>query len=161
MPRTASKPTVEVRRIGPDDWALLRSVRLAGLEEAPYAFRRTVEEARRYRESQWRQQAGDRTLEGKPSATFVAVRPDGSGAGMAVGIDDGEAVHVVGVWVAPEDRGSGVIDRLLETVARWAPRPRLTLTVAIGNDRARRVYERHGFVVRGEEDGEWVMERPG
>jgi len=142
---------VEVRRLTPDDWRLLRSVRLAALEEAPYAFRTTHAEALAYDEERWRRQAGDRTLEGEhPIATFVAVRDDGTGAGMIAGIDRGDCTLVVAMWVAPEHRGTGVFDRLLGAVVAWSPHERVELDVAVGNDRARRAYERHGFVVGGE-----------
>ena len=134
-----------------DDWRLLRSVRLAALADAPDAFRTTHADAVRYDDDRWRRQAGDRTLEGEhPLATFVAVRPDGTGAGMVVGIDRGDCTYVVAMWVAPEERGGGLFDRLLEAVRAWSPHERLELDVAAGNDRARRAYERHGFVVTGE-----------
>ena len=150
---------LELRRTTSDDWELVRSVRLAALEEAPYAFRRTHAEASQNTEEVWRQQAGDRTALDLPCATYVGVRPDGTGAGMAVGIDDGERTHVVAVWVAPEQRGSGLVDRLLDAVAEWSPREVLTLTVADGNERALAAYRRHGYEIVGEEAGERVMER--
>jgi ribosomal protein S18 acetylase RimI-like enzyme len=150
---------VEVRRTSGDDWELLRSVRLAALEEAPYAFRRTHAEASANTEEVWRQQAGDLTALGLPVATFVGVGPDGAGAGMAVGIDDGSRTHVVAVWVAPEARGTGLFDRLMDAITAWSPHDLLTLTVADGNDRALAAYRRHGYEVVDEEAGEWVMER--
>ena len=150
---------MDVRPTTAEDWELVRSVRLAALREAPYAFRRTYEEASQNTEEVWRQQAGDRTALGMPCVTFVAVRPDGTGAGMAVGIDDGTKVHVVAVWVAPEERGTGLFDRLMDAVTGWAPREVLTLTVAEGNDRAFAAYRRHRYEVVGEESGELVMER--
>jgi GNAT superfamily N-acetyltransferase len=151
---------IEVRRTAADDWALLRQVRLAALADAPDAFQTRLADADAYPESRWRQQASHATATGNPAATFVAVRPDGTGAGMAVGIDDGEATFVVAVWVAPEERGTGLFDRLLGAVVDWSPRERLTLTVAQGNDRAEAAYRRHGFRVVGLEDGEWRMVRP-
>jgi ribosomal protein S18 acetylase RimI-like enzyme len=150
---------MEVRRLTSDDWELLRTVRLAALQEAPYAFRRTYEEASQNTEEVWRQQAGDRTALDMPCATFAGVRSDGTAAGMACGIDDGTKVHVVAVWVAPEERGSGLFDRLMEAVTEWAPRDVLTLNVAEGNARALAAYQRHGYEVVGEEAGELVMER--
>jgi ribosomal protein S18 acetylase RimI-like enzyme len=152
---------VEVRRITEDDWELLRSVRLAALFDAPYAFRTTHAEAVEYPEERWRQQAGPRTALDYEAVTFVGVRRNGTGAGMAVGIDDGTRTHVVAVWVAPDARGSGLFDRLIEAVAEWSPHDHLELNVAIGNERARRAYARHRFEVVGEEAGEWKMERRG
>ena len=150
---------MEVRRTTADDWELVRSVRLGALQEAPYAFRRTHAEALENTEEVWRQQAGDRTALDLPCATYLAVRPDGTGVGMAVGIDDGERTHVVAVWVAPEERGTGLVDRLLDAVHEWSPREVLTLNVAEGNERAFAAYRRHGYEVVGDELGERVMER--
>lgn len=150
---------MELRRLTSDDWELLRSVRLAALHEAPYAFRTTHADALGYDEDRWRQQAGERTARDLPAATFVGVRPDGSPGGMAVGIDDGERTHVVAVWVAPEDRGSGLVDRLMDAVHEWSPRDVLTLNVADGNERALAAYRRHGYEVVGEASGEYVMEK--
>lgn len=152
---------MEVRRIGEDDWELLRSVRLAALADAPEAFRARLADAEAYPQARWRQQAGPTTAGGLPVATFVARRPDGSGAGMAVGVDTGESTNVVGVWVAPDERGTGLFDRLMEAVEAWSPHRRLVLDVALGNERARRAYERRGFVVTGRSEApcEWQMER--
>ena len=150
---------MDLLRTTSDDWELVRSVRLAALLDAPYAFRRTYAEALENTEDVWRQQAGDRTALDLPSVTYVARRPDGSGCGMAVGIDDGERTHVVAVWVAPDARGTGVVDRLMDAVRDWSPRDVLTLTVADGNERALAAYRRHGYEVVGEEAGEHVLER--
>jgi GNAT superfamily N-acetyltransferase len=152
---------VEVRRIAEDDWALLREVRLAALADAPHAFGTTRADAERYPEARWRQQAGGTTADGRPSATFLGGDGDGRADGMAVGIDTGEATLVVGVWVARQARGRGLFDLLMDAVESWSPHRRLVLDVARGNDRARRAYERRGFVVTGPSDEacEWRMER--
>src|SRR5205085_951091 len=85
-----------------EDWQLYRRVRLAALEEAPYAFGSTYAAERDLPERRWRQTLIDRTR-------FVAeyarvVRGTVSGG-------DGESVGVgamTAVWVDPRSRRRGV-----------------------------------------------------
>lgn len=126
-----------MRVVEGDDWALWRSLRLAALREAPHAFASRYEDWASASERRWRQRlVGWRNL--------VAVL-DGGPVGMASGLDD-DPVLLAALWVAPAARGRGVGDALVEGVVAWAaPRP-VALTVAAGNDRARALYLRHGFV---------------
>lgn len=60
-----------------------------------------------------------------------------------------ETVYLVGMWVAPDLRGSGVARELVERVVEWSldhGRSRVVLSVANGNVRAARLYENCGFV---------------
>ena len=66
---------------------------------------------------------------------------------------DGDVRHLVSMWVHPAARGSGTAARLVEAVCAWAAGDGgrvLSLWVADGNDRARRLYERLGFTATGE-----------
>ena len=59
---------------------------------------------------------------------------------------------MVGVYVRGEQRGSGLIDRLLEATAQWARDlgfDELTLGVHAENARAQGAYRRAGFVPSG------------
>ena len=71
---------LEVRLLGPDDWAAWRELRLAALAEAPDAFgaRLTDWQGERDREQRWR----DR-LTGRAHNVIAAL--DGRSAGMASG----------------------------------------------------------------------------
>jgi ribosomal protein S18 acetylase RimI-like enzyme len=63
--------------------------------------------------------------------------------------DDGETVHLVGMWVAPDLRGSGVARELVGRIIEWSRghgRVRVVLSVEAGNERAARLYEKSGFV---------------
>ena len=56
------------------------------------------------------------------------------------------------MWVAPEARGTGLGDALVEAVIAWGAahgRTAVKLEVAVFNTPAIRLYQRHGFVVTG------------
>jgi ribosomal protein S18 acetylase RimI-like enzyme len=56
------------------------------------------------------------------------------------------------MWVSPAARGGGLADLLVGAVtehARQAGADRVTLWVAVGNDRARGFYQRMGFTPTG------------
>jgi ribosomal protein S18 acetylase RimI-like enzyme len=114
--------------------------------DAPYAFGSTYERERNFDERTWR----DR-LSNPDGPTFLAFE-----GGVPVGIDgvfsqDG-VPYLVAMWVNPRARRSGVAAALTEAVIDWARArgaERLVLSVAEGNDLARRVYERVGFRVTG------------
>ncbi len=75
---------------------------------------------------------------------------DGEPAGIAgAGLPDDDSVELLGMWTAPEFRGRGVGRALVEwavAAAREQGRHRVGLWYADGNDSARRLYERCGFV---------------
>ncbi|MGZ4597242.1 MAG: GNAT family N-acetyltransferase [Actinomycetes bacterium] len=136
---------VVVRRIEPADWVSFRAVRIAALADAPYAFITTVSQAERYPEQLWR----DR-IAGNPH--FLA-EVDGASVGMAVVVAREEAPELVGVWVHPDARGSGVIEALIDasvSAARDEGSEELRLWVVEGNERAERAYARYGFSRTGE-----------
>lgn len=135
---------------GPDDWEMVRDLRLAALADTPDAFGATHAEESAFTPAQWQ----DRLA--RPDATtIVAHLEDGSGprpAGLMIVLPaEGEPASmgiVVGVWVAPWARGRGVSDRLLEAIidaAAAAGRTRLILDVADANPHAQALYARHGF----------------
>lgn len=146
-----------VRRLGPEEWPLLRTVRLRALRDAPLAFGSSFEEESTRPDDWW--MASTSTL-----AWFVAEADgDAEGAGPsdhgAVGLaagwpgtEPGGCPEVISMWVAGPWRGRGVADALLSAVIDWAAStgaPALCLAVADGNDRARRFYERAGFRATG------------
>jgi ribosomal protein S18 acetylase RimI-like enzyme len=62
--------------------------------------------------------------------------------------DDGATAYLVGMWVAPDLRGSGVASQLVERVVAWARGggcSRVVLSVESNNARAARFYEKCGF----------------
>jgi ribosomal protein S18 acetylase RimI-like enzyme len=140
---------VEVREIGPDDWLIMREVRLAALRDAPYAFGSTYAREAQFTEAEWRRRASRRN-------SFLACLP-GLGttpAGIAAGIEDGPgAFELVSMWVRPQARDRMVGSALITAVVDWA-RARgasaLHLWVTENNKPARLLYERCEFTPTGE-----------
>ena len=145
---TSPRGSVGLHRLGEDDWEALRTLRRRALGDAPDAFSSTL--------ADW-SGAGD--TEARWRGRLAAVpfnleaRLDGAPAGMvgATYPADGE-VDLLSMWVAPEARGRGVGDALVDAVIGWARSERadrVGLDVREGNAPAARLYERHGFVDAG------------
>lgn len=160
---TPSEAVIEIRRIGPDDWAHLRATRLAALQDAPDAFESTYEGSLGFDEDEWRRRAAGH-------AVFVAYATD-EPVGLAIGFLDEEtrpgSRDLVSMWVSPVVRGRGVAGQLIDAVADWARTDgagELHLWVIVGNTAARAAYDRAGFVPTGERqpvrgDGNRLEER--
>jgi GNAT superfamily N-acetyltransferase len=144
----------KVRRLGPDDWEISRHVRLTALAEAPYAFMSTLAREQRFDEQEWR-----RRLSSPTAATFLAwvdANPAGTATGKVDDPDDEFTVpgswQLVGMWVEPGARGTGLAERLIDAVADHAREQGATsliLWVTEVNARARAFYQRVGFVPTG------------
>jgi GNAT superfamily N-acetyltransferase len=131
---------VVVRRVAPDEWPAFREIRLAALADAPHAYLTTLTEAQAYPEQLWR----DRIA---ANPHFLAM-VDGVAVGMTVVIAADNGREIVSVWVAPDARGRGVIEALMDAAVGWAGDQgdaQLGLWVVEGNERAERAYARYGF----------------
>jgi RimJ/RimL family protein N-acetyltransferase len=134
-----------IRRAEAADWELLRDVRLRALTEDPDAFLATHAQESRFADEQWQARAAQSN-----GASFVVEGPNGAD-GLVTGIVavDPETVVLVGMWVAPGLRGSGVAGELVSRVVDWARErgaARVCLSVEKHNQRAARLYEHCGFV---------------
>lgn len=121
-------------------------MRLAALQEAPYAFGSSHEREVEAPEKRWRQALKDRTR-------FVA-EVDGVVAGTVSGgpTDESTASAMTAMWVDPRYRRQGLGDLLVKTVVDWARSAGygvMVLWVADGNGKAERLYERNGFASTG------------
>jgi RimJ/RimL family protein N-acetyltransferase len=139
---------IYLRQLTPGDAALYRGIRLAGLKESPEVFGSTFE-----------------TEFTKPLAWFFTrlSSSDVFGAfldaeilgvaGFAVRQEEKEAHKGLlwGMYVRPEARGAGVARRLVAAVIAHARRrvELIQLSVVVGNEAARRLYARLGFVEYG------------
>ncbi len=147
----------KVRAVQVEDWERLRELRLAALADplASVAFNETYEKAAAQSAEFWRGRASQ-GARGLLAETFIA-QDDADGgcwAGSATVLDEGENAHVVGVYVRPEHRGTGMAESLFQAVEGWAlERPyvaRMLLHVHQDNPRAEAFYVRVGYARTGE-----------
>ncbi|MEU4190749.1 GNAT family N-acetyltransferase [Kribbella sp. NPDC026611] len=135
---------IELQQIGPDDWKLWRELRLAALEEAPYAFGSRLADWVDAPEARWRQRLSE------PTAYQVIASLDGTAVGMAGGFhtDEPGVTELVSMWVSPAGRGHGVGDTLMRAIEDWSRDQgahTLQLSVVPGNEPAHNLYLRSGF----------------
>jgi GNAT superfamily N-acetyltransferase len=137
---------VDILEAGPDDWELVRDVRLRALADSPDAFSVTLAEARTQPEEVWRERLG------ATNPTLLAVE-DGYGVAMGGGFapPGSTAAWVWGMWTDPAFRGRGLGRRILADLLGWAQDAGRTpyLHVTEGNDGARALYLSCGFVPTG------------
>jgi ribosomal protein S18 acetylase RimI-like enzyme len=134
-----------IRRLGPDEWELLRDVRLHSLLDAPDAFASTHEREAGFGEAEWSERVAG-------NAWFIAVAGQ-SAVGIVAGRTDPNSPvdqrHLIAMWVAESARGSTIAIELVEAVADWAAADgatELTLGVIAGNERAKALYRKCGFL---------------
>jgi len=139
---------MEIRSLTADDWATWREVRLRALAEAPDAFGSKL--------ADWQ---GDNDCEDRWRDRFdnVAFNAVAAAIGRVVGTigamhaGDG-SVELISMWVAPEVRGAGVGEALIDAVMVWAESESIdtvVLAVRRRNAPAVALYERAGFRVVG------------
>ncbi len=139
---------VSIRSTTEDDWPTVRELRLRALEDSPDSFGPSLAGALEQPESYWRAWA-----RGRPGRLQAWIgQHTGEGAGLVSGsVDDGGAGHFGALWVAPELRGGGLGERLVDTVCTWLEDQgctRIELHVTEGNP-AERLYRRLGFTRTG------------
>ena len=134
-----------IRQLEPDDWMRLRDARLRALATDPGAFLVTLDEAQKFPDERWR----ERAVQTESNVTFVYERANAFDAMVGAFFrDDPASVYLVGMWVAPDLRGSGVARQLVERVVAWARGrgcSQVVLSVEGNNGRAARFYEKCGF----------------
>jgi GNAT superfamily N-acetyltransferase len=142
---------VEIRRSTEQDWQTLKSVRLAALREAPYAFGSTYEKERQWDDDKWREWASW-GQQGEQEVIFLAYDASGP-VGMVGAFREEDAVLLIAMWVAPTARRQGVGRALVEAVVSWAAQldvRQVILWVADDNTAARDLYSSVGFRPTGE-----------
>ena len=139
---------VSTRRVGSDDWADWRELRLAALLDSPGAFASTHKSERDGTEQEWRNRLDP------VNGMAVIASLDGQPVGMAAGYQSGpHVVDLVSMWVTPTARRQGVGDALVAEVVQWAKEQAASdvhLWVTRGNDPAEHLYARHGFERTGD-----------
>jgi GNAT superfamily N-acetyltransferase len=139
-----------IRQATPEDWTVVRTIRLRALADAPSAFASRLEDERDRPGSAWRERLASRT-----AATFLSF-DDADAVGIA-GVfllpDDGTRSHLVSMWVAPERRGTGIGKAMIDRALGWSQDHGamvVELWVTETNEPARELYLRCGFVATGQ-----------
>jgi GNAT superfamily N-acetyltransferase len=157
--------TVTLRRVRADDGMLLRALRLESLSDplARIAFVSTYEDEAAQPEEFWHDRAA--TAARGETVNHVIAFDGETPVGQVValletpGADDWAGrpieavqVHLVGVYVAPSHRGSGLLARLVEDQLAWGRErgvARMRLYVHTDNVRAQAAYGKLGFMPTG------------
>ncbi len=144
---------LSVERLTGEDWTRLRAVRLRALETDPDAFGAVLAEEAARREAFWRR----RTLDGDWFLARAAEEAVGVVALVTppapAGGHGGDERRLDAMWVAPDWRGRGVGEALIDTALAHAAgqgAASVSLTVVDGNRAARGLYRRMGFRPTGE-----------
>ncbi|HEV3328793.1 MAG TPA: GNAT family N-acetyltransferase [Acidimicrobiales bacterium] len=136
-----------VERLDPASWERLRRIRLRALDDAPDAFGSSAAAERDQDQAEWHRLIG-------LGPWWLAVE-GGDDVGMVAGgrrERDARTRWVYSMWVDRPWRGRDVAGALLDAVVDWARSDgaaRLGLDVTDRVPRARRFYERYGFVATG------------
>ena len=162
---------VSIKRISPDEWPVLRDIRLRSLRDSPEAFGQRYDEAASGSDEDWASTA-KASAEGNRRIWFIA-RDD---ADAPVGVVQARRRQpldclLFSMWVAPEARrlgvGSALVDAVQDWGTSWGAR-RVVLWVLAANEPAMRFYDRIGFTLLGDGPdaesgrayGAFAMERP-
>ncbi|MGW6685849.1 GNAT family N-acetyltransferase [Streptomyces sp. NPDC054961] len=159
----------EIRPVRADEWAKVKELRIAALHDpvAAVAFLETVEQGESRTDEFWQDRAAG-AASGRAVRQFVAEAPDGRWNGTVTvlveaagtsdvfeGVVDRTQGHLVGVYVRPEERGTGLVEALFEAALQWAwsleepALERVRLFVHEDNPRAAAFYRRFGFTASG------------
>lgn len=140
---------IKIRRLQIGEANLFKQIRLRSLQEASYAFSSTYESALQRSEESWREQS-DSTAHGSDRATFIAFSDDNP-IGIAALYrreDQVDVGQLLQVWVAPEYRGMGIAENLMDAIFEWASENifnTILSRVRDGNTRAQKFYIKYGF----------------
>jgi GNAT superfamily N-acetyltransferase len=143
----------EVRRLRAGEWERWRELRLAMLQDAPYAFGSTYAQALTFADDEWRARA-ESMAAGTDRVLYVAEEGD-EWLACAGGYVDDEPPYlpnVFGVWTRPDARGRRLAEACIREVVEWARgtgAAEVRLWATDGNDAACRVYDRLGFTPTG------------
>ena len=151
-----------IKRIHKEQWETYRNIRLAALQEAPYAFTTTYASAVARTPASWRAQA-EAFSDGTDQCLLIAY-VDHVAIALCAFYRDNTHSHVgeiVEVWVASDYRGTSVAKDLIDAMIQWACSTNTTLIrldVKKENRRAIGFYQNYGFTVIGENtESEYIM----
>ncbi|WP_406114233.1 GNAT family N-acetyltransferase [Streptomyces sp. NBC_01014] len=158
-----------IRPVRAEEWLKVKELRLMALEDpaAPVAYLETRAQAAARPDSFWQDRAKGAS-HGGDARQFVAENKNGEWTGTVVVLVEpagtesvlGAAssvtqAHLVGVYVRPEFRGTGLTEQLFRSAIEWAwsldaPKlERVRLFVHEANGRASGFYRKFGFAPSG------------
>jgi ribosomal protein S18 acetylase RimI-like enzyme len=148
----------DIKLLVPDEWPLLRDIRLAALGDSPHAFLSSHQVESAFDELRWRAEfeRGEWTVSihgDQPTGIVGCTREPGKPA---------YECYLEYIWVAPEWRNQGVAHNMLTVVLgrlRESGVRTAYLWVLDGNDAAVRLYKRVGFI--SSDQRQPLAERPG
>ncbi|TWI69177.1 ribosomal protein S18 acetylase RimI-like enzyme [Pseudoduganella lurida] len=142
--------TFLIRSFEAGEWAAWRTLRLAALADAPYAFSASLADAQARPDATWAALLAKTVA--SPVDLPLLAECDGQPAGLAWAQDNEGIVNAYQVWVAPAYRGRGIAQALMERGIGWA-RERRASAVELGVTKldtpAFRLYQRLGFEAWG------------
>ena len=135
---------MDIRPAETKDWRLLKQTRLAALLDTPQAFGVSYQAAAADTDVQWQERASS------AGTQFWLAFEQGRPVGMiGTAVNSANRFNLIGMWVEPAARGSGVATQLVEAVkarARERGFDRVFLDVSPDNARATSFYLQQGFV---------------
>lgn len=140
---------IEVRRVCPGEWIILKDLRLAALLDSPAAFGSKHDDEANRPDDEWQMRAR-RSSTGDDITTFIALN-NNRAIGLVTGYRQPEShqnVELVSMWTAPEARRFGAGRQLVQAVIDWAAESRVSaigLWVMRDNPSAERLYDSMGF----------------
>lgn len=125
---------MDIRSTEVKDWMLLKQVRLAALLDTPTAFGVSYQTAVQYSDEQWKERASSAGTE-----FWLALTGDKPVGMIGAAVSGANRYNLIGMWVEPTARGSGVAAHLVEAVKSRAiekGHDRVFLDVSPDNARA-------------------------
>lgn len=140
---------ITIRRIQVGEIELYKQIRLASLQDAPYAFGTSYASAVQRSNEIWQERA-ESGAKGNDGATFFAFSDE-----LPIGIaalfrikDQTDVGELMQVWVSPDYRGTNVAWDLMNAMFKWAEENgfrRIIAGVTNVNTRALKFYTKYGF----------------
>ncbi len=148
----------DIKVLVPDEWRILRAIRLSALRESPHAFLSTYQQEKAFNEARWRAEFG----RGVWHAGMERGRPV-SLLGCTQEIDGpAHERYLEYLWVSPRWRNKGFAHEMLTVILenlRMSGVRTAFLWVMDGNELAVRLYKRVGFA--SSNDPQPLIARPG
>ena len=143
-----------IRTFAVHEWRTYRDLRLRALADSPDAFGRTLAQEEGRPDAEWssRLASGVESRWDLPLLAEISGEPIGLAWGR-IESSNLDAANLYQMWVAPNCRGIGAGQMLLEVVIAWATAAKvcyLALGVTCGDSPAMRLYVRAGFKPVGE-----------